>query len=416
MTDSPAPSRPGARTTTTRCVSDDLRHVSSALRFRRVAVTAKIVGAVASYLNENPAPLTFPALSLQDPTRAAATLSGPAYCAEEQPASPEVASAPENETVRGWLYQPFASGGRVGTAAADGAVLSSLIVTLLIVSSPPLDAEQVIFVPAVSALSVLASHPVEISAPTTVQLTVTLLRYQPFAPSVPKMETVISGGLAEACGVTSSVARRAHRRTRRRDPRRRSECNDRRCSRRRDSPLLPCRSLREGTTSLQTRQSRTCRPRASANRCGSMGPSPELGAVLGRVLFGAENLLPPVRFAVVEGALGLRDVACELGFLGREALLELRQLLLASLQLVGSQLDVCLEARLAGVERGFALVEVDHAVADLVFALGEPLLLALEALGLRLGVVFGVVERGLAVGQLTLALLEAGLEEIEVAT
>src|SRR5436190_23838135 len=39
---------------------------------------------------------------------------------------PEVASAPENETVSAWLYQPFASGWRAGLAVREGPAESYL--------------------------------------------------------------------------------------------------------------------------------------------------------------------------------------------------------------------------------------------------------------------------------------------------
>jgi hypothetical protein len=47
------------------------------------------------------------------------------------------------------------------------------------------DAEHVSVRPGVSVVSVLASQPLEFAAPVTVQFTVTLLTYQPFAPAVP---------------------------------------------------------------------------------------------------------------------------------------------------------------------------------------------------------------------------------------
>jgi hypothetical protein len=45
---------------------------------------------------------------------------------EEQLAIPAVASVPENTTLSAWLYQPFASGGRLGAAVTAGSVLSIL--------------------------------------------------------------------------------------------------------------------------------------------------------------------------------------------------------------------------------------------------------------------------------------------------
>ncbi len=153
---------------------------------------------------------------------------------------PDVASVPAKATVRAWLYQPFASGGRDAAALTAGAVLSSLIVTVLLVPSPPLLAVHVIFVPGVSVIRVCVPQPVEVSSPVTVQLTVTLLRYQPFNPSVPVMVTVISGGTATALGAPPrTAATTAQTKTSRREiprrPRRRS--NFRFPST--DAPLLP---------------------------------------------------------------------------------------------------------------------------------------------------------------------------------
>jgi hypothetical protein len=154
---------------------------------------------------------------------------------------PDVASVPEKATVSAWLYQPFASGGREAAALTAGAVLSSLMVTLLLVSSPPIVvAVHVSFEPGVSVIRVSVLQPVVLSAPTTVQPTVTLLRYQPFNPSVPVIVTVISGGAAVALGTTpKTAAARAHTKISRREnprrARRRSNCRFPST----DAPLLP---------------------------------------------------------------------------------------------------------------------------------------------------------------------------------
>jgi hypothetical protein len=55
-----------------------------------------------------------------------------------QAATPEVASVPVKVTGSAWLYQPFWSGPREGVADTTGAVLSSRIVTLTVVSPPSL--------------------------------------------------------------------------------------------------------------------------------------------------------------------------------------------------------------------------------------------------------------------------------------
>src|SRR5512132_2088190 len=107
---------------------------------------------------------------------------------------PEVASVPENFTASGWLYHPFLSAGREGVAVTTGGVLSILNVRLLLAVDVPstFDAEHVSVTPDVSAVSVFASQPLELAAPVTTQLTVTLLVYQPFVPSVPVIASVIS--------------------------------------------------------------------------------------------------------------------------------------------------------------------------------------------------------------------------------
>src|SRR5687767_6369373 len=112
---------------------------------------------------------------------------------------PEVASVPEKATVSAWLYQPLASAGRAGSEFTVGGVVSRLIVIVTVVSPPSLAAEHVRRVPTVSVVSVLASQPVDHrmadSGSSTRQLTVTLLTYQPLAPSVPKISGVITGGV-----------------------------------------------------------------------------------------------------------------------------------------------------------------------------------------------------------------------------
>jgi hypothetical protein len=73
------------------------------------------VGGVASYWKDaEPGALVFPALSLHVPLTEAPASSGPPYVGCEQDAIPEVVSEPPKAIVSGWLYQPFASGERVG--------------------------------------------------------------------------------------------------------------------------------------------------------------------------------------------------------------------------------------------------------------------------------------------------------------
>ena len=92
------------------------------MRFPTFVLSAVMLGAVASYLNGREVEVTLPARSRHEPTTAAAGLSGPVYWADEQlcPSIPDVASVPDDETVSGRLYQPFASGARSGKAAAKG--------------------------------------------------------------------------------------------------------------------------------------------------------------------------------------------------------------------------------------------------------------------------------------------------------
>jgi hypothetical protein len=142
-------------------------------------------------LNPNDSVPTLPALSVQVPVRDAFAESGLEYVfVEEQESVPEVASLAENDTETAWSYQPFASANRDGVAVADGRVMSTLIVLLTVVVPPSLVAEQVNVLPVVSEMIVVASQPlvdkITDSGSTTVQLSVTLVVYQPFVPSVPK--------------------------------------------------------------------------------------------------------------------------------------------------------------------------------------------------------------------------------------
>jgi hypothetical protein len=88
-------------------------------------------GGVASYLigpNEVDE-LGFPALSVQLPENDALVLSGPLYVVELQLAMPDVASVPVKLISTGWLYQPFASGPRLGDPPVTvGGVASRLTV------------------------------------------------------------------------------------------------------------------------------------------------------------------------------------------------------------------------------------------------------------------------------------------------
>src|SRR3954470_5480558 len=103
-----------------------------------VTLTALTAGGVASYWRENDPDALLPAWSVQMPPSDAASSPGPGNVSEVQPAMPEVASLPCQPTATGWLYQPFASGGRaappvmpVGGSASILIVVVSLDAVLL---------------------------------------------------------------------------------------------------------------------------------------------------------------------------------------------------------------------------------------------------------------------------------------------
>ena len=82
---------------------------------------------------------------------------------------------------------------------AIGGVVSRLMVTDLVVVPPELLAVHWKVVPAVSLLTVTALQPaveeIDDSGSVAVQLTLTLLVYQPFAPKVPVTTGVTTGGV-----------------------------------------------------------------------------------------------------------------------------------------------------------------------------------------------------------------------------
>src|SRR5437762_5013652 len=170
------------------------------------------VGAVASYWSPNEAVPTLPALSVHVPLTDALAESGLEYVfvAEQEPV-PEVPSVPENETESAWLYQPFESAGRDGAAVLVGGVLSIFTVTVTLVVPSSFEAEQVTFVPVVSAVSFTPSQPIDVygSVDWMLQFTVTSVVNQLFVPLVPKKVGVIEGGDAPAAApeVSRSPAR-----------------------------------------------------------------------------------------------------------------------------------------------------------------------------------------------------------------
>jgi hypothetical protein len=120
------------------------------------------------------------------------------------------ASVPLYETEKAWLYQPFESAARLGVADTDGAVASRLIVTDFESEPPVLVAEHVNVAPEVSEVTLLGPQPVcEVtveSGSVTVQVTETLLVYQPLFPSVPVIVGVITGGVVSQIRVTVTLA------------------------------------------------------------------------------------------------------------------------------------------------------------------------------------------------------------------
>jgi hypothetical protein len=88
-------------------------------------------GGVASYLMgpKVAGELVLPALSVHVPENDAFVVSGPEYVVELQLAIPDVASLPPKLMPTGRLYQPFASGPRLGDAPVTvGGVASRLTV------------------------------------------------------------------------------------------------------------------------------------------------------------------------------------------------------------------------------------------------------------------------------------------------
>src|SRR6188474_545781 len=98
-------------------------------------------------------------------------------------------------------YQPlFPAVPAMTVRVVTGPVLSILIVTETEPERPELFvAEQVRVVPVVSEVKLDVLQPVEDAMPdspsVTVQLTVTLLVYQPLAPNVPEMDGVTTGAV-----------------------------------------------------------------------------------------------------------------------------------------------------------------------------------------------------------------------------
>src|SRR5215471_1237112 len=115
-------------------------------------------------------------------------------------ATPESASVHAKLAVTFMLFHPAAFGAGARVPTIDGGVASRLIVTVLRLESPaPLVAEQVTDKPAVSVVMDVGPHPVEDAIPDSgsvaFQVTVTLLTYQPFEPSVPVIVGVITAGV-----------------------------------------------------------------------------------------------------------------------------------------------------------------------------------------------------------------------------
>src|SRR5262245_9146974 len=131
-----------------------------------------------------PALAELPAASLHEPETPAPPSSGPEYVAEVHEAMPEVASVPAKATATGWLYHPFASGGRAALAFTLGGVPSYLRAKLpaadtlpaLSVHVPATDAAPLSGPPYV--VDVQEAIPERLSAPE--KPTPTAWLYQPF--------------------------------------------------------------------------------------------------------------------------------------------------------------------------------------------------------------------------------------------
>ncbi len=112
-------------------------------------------------------------------------------------------SAPVVRTVTGLTYQPFEPRVPLTTErAASGGLASRLMVTLSVLLPPPLVAEQVKVVPAVSATAATLEHPVvdEIadSGSVTDQSIDTSPVYHPVASGEPPIVRTIAGGVTSA--------------------------------------------------------------------------------------------------------------------------------------------------------------------------------------------------------------------------
>src|SRR5262245_5438483 len=116
-------------------------------------------------------------------------------------ATPESASANSNGTLTGPERHSASSGsGRAVPNVRVGGRVSRLMVTVR-EEVPPYDVTlQVNEVPAVSVVTVWVEHPpMEVTEPfgrsSTLKVTCTLLRYQPSLPSVPVIETSMTGAV-----------------------------------------------------------------------------------------------------------------------------------------------------------------------------------------------------------------------------
>ena len=98
------------------------------------------------------------------------------------------------------LFHPAALGVGERDPKIVGGVVSRLTVTVLELGRPaPFTAEHVSVRPAVSVVMDVEPQPVEDATPDSgsvaVQVTVTLLTYQPLRPNVPLIAGVITGGV-----------------------------------------------------------------------------------------------------------------------------------------------------------------------------------------------------------------------------
>src|SRR5918999_1411190 len=177
----------------------------------RAGVAPVTTGAVASYPRASDRVALLPATSVHEPVTAAVAASGPPYgFAGSQEPRPEVASLPAKLTVSGRLYQPFASGARLGVAVTCGAVESYLSGRDADPMLPALSTQ----VPATAAVALSGPEyvscasqesSVEVASP-PVKPTATGATYQPLGRGARAGAAVTVGAVASYLSVSAPAA------------------------------------------------------------------------------------------------------------------------------------------------------------------------------------------------------------------